>query len=230
MRTAKNLLDLLTISHPPPQGAKHALVVHEDKVHVVLAWADPVTNVCAFKHFTLEDEDLDRPAQYLHADIETLLAQHLSAAPRWPNDHLAPGHVHRPTYAGDGCPTCDELIDELKANHRTNPESALSKDEEEILRHLKNDVSGPTSTVSLATWTGMHLEIVKSALRSLMAKGLVTQPRRGFGALYAPAPEAVPAEVVPPDPPLVYVAPPGILPRSRHDPMPLEPAQPRKKP
>lgn len=78
MRAAKILLELLTLSHPPPQGAKHALVVHEDKLMVVLAWADPTANAAAFQHFTLEDEDLDRPAHDIHADIESLIAQYLS--------------------------------------------------------------------------------------------------------------------------------------------------------
>ncbi len=42
----------------------------------------------------------------------TKRAEELVAAPepRHMNDHLVPGHVHRPTYAGDGCAVCDELF------------------------------------------------------------------------------------------------------------------------
>lgn len=73
MRTAKKLLDRLTEKYPPPKGAKHAVVSHDGKLMVVLAHGDPIAEVAAFKHFTLEDEDLDRPDQALFKDIVSLM-------------------------------------------------------------------------------------------------------------------------------------------------------------
>ena len=68
MRTTKMLLELLTKAYPPPAGAKHAVLVYEGKLHVVLALPEK-----SFQHLTLEDADLDRSAEALFADIVELL-------------------------------------------------------------------------------------------------------------------------------------------------------------
>lgn len=69
MRTAKQLLELLTIAFPPFPGAKHAIVFHENKLMIVLAFGP-----ADWKHFVIEETDLDRPANELLEDISGVLA------------------------------------------------------------------------------------------------------------------------------------------------------------
>ncbi len=69
MKTAKQLLELLTKAFPPFMGAKHAIAVHEEKIVVMLAFGPS-----EWKHFTLDDEDLERSADDLFEGITALLS------------------------------------------------------------------------------------------------------------------------------------------------------------
>lgn len=74
MRTAKQLLERLTDKYPPPEGAKHALALHEGGLLIILAtWAPPGEGIHHFVHITIGEEDLDRPAQALFRDVVALM-------------------------------------------------------------------------------------------------------------------------------------------------------------
>lgn len=166
MRNAKHLLELLTIAHQPFMGAKHAVTLADGKLHVILAWAPG-----DFKHFTLEDEDLDRPPMDIFVDIESLLTS--TTRRRSAQVMLGPLSKDNPLSVG--------------LSRALDPENSLSRDEKEVLHHLRTDVSSPTSILSLSHWTGRTPDNVQTILTNLITKGLAEREGEGAWSKFKPS-------------------------------------------
>lgn len=69
---------------------------------------------------------------------------------------------------------------------RTYAKDSLDRYEKEVLHHLKEDVSSPTSLASLVRWTYLDPDAVRAVLTSLIRKGLVGRVPDGPRMRYVP--------------------------------------------